>query len=96
MAGVVNRCQQDINNQRSMAEARKAEQEFFDSHEEYVDVSSQCGFANLAKSLNRILVDHIRGLLPGLRATIEKEMDERAAELISYGEAPVGDTSAAK
>ena len=96
VAGVVNRCQQDINNSRSMSDAREAESEFFDSHEEYADVSHQCGTANLAKSLNRILVDHIRGLLPKLRATIEKEMDDRAAELISYGEAPVGDTSAAK
>lgn len=95
-SGVVNRCQQDINNNCSMADSRKAEQAFFDSHEEYAEVSSQCGTANLARGLNRILVDHIRGLLPGLRATIEKEMDERAAELISYGEAPVGDTSAAK
>ena len=95
-AGCVNRCQQDINNSRSMADARKAEQEFFDSHEEYTEVSNQCGTANLAKGLNRILVDHIYGLLPGLRATIEKEMDERAAELISYGEAPVGDTNTAR
>ena len=49
MTGVVNRCQQDINNHRSMPEARKSEQEFFDSHEEYA-VSSQCGFANLARA----------------------------------------------
>lgn len=95
-AGVVNRCQQDINNCRSMAEARQAEQEFFDSHEEYGEVSDHCGTAHLARGLNQILVDHIRGLLPSLRAKIEKEMDERAAELIGYGEAPVGDTSAAK
>jgi dynamin 1-like protein len=77
-----------------MEEARKAEQEFFDSHEEYSDVGGQCGTANLAKGLNRILVNHIRGLLPGLRATMEKELDDRAAELIGYGDAPVGDTPA--
>ena len=55
-AGVVNRCQQDINNARSMADARRAEQEFFDSHEEYSEVAGQCGTANLARGLNRILV----------------------------------------
>ena len=41
-----------------------------------------------------VQVNHIRGLLPGLRATMEKELDERAAELIGYGDAPVGDTPA--
>ena len=95
-AGVVNRCQQDIQHCRSMAEARKAEDAFFDSHPEYAEVQLHCGTANLARTLNRILVDHIHQLLPGLRATIEEELDKRAAELMSYGSAPIADTNASR
>ena len=79
-----------------MPDARNAEANFFRSHAEYAEVGGQCGTASLARALNRILVDHIRRLLPGLRATIEEELDKRAAELMSYGEAPVGNTLASK
>ena len=79
-----------------MPEARAAEAEFFASHPEYVEVGSQCGTANLARTLNRILVEHIRSLLPSLRSAIEDALDKRAAELMTYGEAPVGDTNASR
>ena len=79
-----------------MPAARAAEAEFFASHPEYAEVGSQCGTANLARTLNRILVEHIRSLLPSLRSAIEDALDKRAAELMSYGEAPVGDTNASR
>ena len=79
-----------------MAEARSSESSFFEEHPDYREVKHQCGIANLAKNLNSILVDHIRGLLPGLRSTIEKELDNQVEELMGYGDAPVDDSVASR
>ena len=94
--GVVNRCQQDINTRRSIRDARVAEAAYFDSRPEYADVIAQCGTPVLARTLNRILVDHIRGVLPQLRGHIEEALDRRLEELRIYGDAPPGHTSAAR
>ena len=59
-------------------------------------VLSQCGIPALAKTLNAILVDHIRALLPSLRVHLEESRDRRAKELAVLGEAPPGHTSAAR
>ena len=85
-AGVVNRSQQDILSHRNIGEARDAELEFFESHPEYSSVAAHCGLHNLAKALNHILVDHIRALLPSLKASIEDLLDKRFHELKLYGD----------
>ncbi len=51
LPGVVNRSQQDINTNKSMAESRRAEQEFFSSHPEYGDVMDRCGMGNVFECL---------------------------------------------
>lgn len=61
-----------------------------------MDVLGQCGTANLARSLNRILVDHIRHLLPRLRQQIDDALQKRAAELRIYGDQPPGSTGIAR
>ena len=61
-----------------------------------MDVLGQCGTANLARSLNRILVDHIRHLLPRLRQQIDDALQKRAAELRVYGDQPPGSTGIAR
>ncbi|KAK9803596.1 hypothetical protein WJX72_003244 [[Myrmecia] bisecta] len=94
--GVINRSQHDINTRRNMRDSRTAEAAFFESHPEYVEVAAQCGIANLARSLNRILVEHIRTLLPTLRGHIEQALDKRIAELRVYGDMPPGQSGAAR
>ena len=61
---------------------------------EYLPVASQCGTPALARALNRILVDHIRAVLPSLRVKLEEALAKRTAELSMYGSAPPGSTSA--
>ena len=58
--------------------------------------SVQCGVANLARALNQILVDHIRTMLPSLRSKIEDAVGSRQKELRMYGDAPPGNTNAAR
>ncbi|PRW60097.1 dynamin-related 3B-like isoform A [Chlorella sorokiniana] len=94
--GVVLRSQEDIANRRSMADARSAERAFFESHPEYMEVAPQCGVGHLARVLNTLLVDHIRGLLPSLRNKIEDAIAARRRELSMYGDAPPGSSSAAR
>ena len=50
----------------------------------------------LARTLNAILVDHIRALLPSLRVHLEESAERRAKELAVLGDAPPGNTSAAR
>ena len=50
----------------------------------------------LARTLNAILVDHIRALLPSLRVHLEESAERRAKELAVLGDAPPGSTSAAR
>ncbi|GAB4823382.1 hypothetical protein N2152v2_010428 [Parachlorella kessleri] len=94
--GVVLRSQEDIVNRRSMGDARLQERAFFESRPEYLEVALQCGVANLARALNQILVDHIRTMLPSLRSKIEDAVGSRQKELRMYGDAPPGNTNAAR
>lgn len=84
--GVVNRSQEDIISRRNIGEARAAELDFFSAHPEYSSVTAHCGLHNLAKALNHILVEHIRALLPSLKASIEEMLDKRFHELKLYGD----------
>ncbi len=51
---------------------------------------------HLARVLNTLLVEHIRGLLPSLRQRIEEAVASRRRELAMYGDAPPGNSSAAR
>lgn len=94
--GVINRSQHDLNTGLGMADARAAEADFFAAMPEYADVQGQTGIGALALRLNHILVEHIRALLPSLRAHLEEAVDRRARELKKYGAMPPGNTSAAR
>ena len=59
-------------------------------------VVEQCGRGALARTLNGVLVAHIRASLPQLRARLEAALDKCGAELRVYGDAPPGQTSAAR
>ncbi|KAK1310672.1 Dynamin-related protein 3A [Acorus calamus] len=84
--GVVNRSQQDILNKCSIKEALAYEENFFRSRPVYHSLADRCGVPQLAKKLNQILVQHIRAVLPGLKARISAQLVAVAKEHASYGE----------
>ncbi|KAL9238495.1 hypothetical protein vseg_012909 [Gypsophila vaccaria] len=84
--GVVNRSQEDISLNRSIKDALVAEEKFFRSRPVYSDVADRCGVPQLAKKLNQILVQHIKAVLPGLKAQISSQLVSVAKEHASYGE----------
>ncbi|KAI1755038.1 Dynamin central region-domain-containing protein [Xylaria castorea] len=84
--GVVNRSQQDIQGNRPMEEALKAESEFFRHHPAYRNIAPRCGTQFLAKTLNQTLMTHIRERLPDIKARLNTLMGQTQQELASYGD----------
>ncbi|KAJ0031269.1 hypothetical protein Pint_12538 [Pistacia integerrima] len=84
--GVVNRCQEDINKNRSIRDALAYEEQFFCDHPEYNGLSDRCGIPQLAKKLNQILEQHVRIVLPSLKAELNSRLTAVAKELQKYGQ----------
>ena len=84
--GVVNRCQQDIAQRRSIREARASEAEFFRHHPSYAEVASHCGTEALGWTVSRILGEHIAELLPALQDKLAARKNDAARELASLGD----------
>ncbi|KAI8335117.1 Dynamin central region-domain-containing protein [Chlamydoabsidia padenii] len=89
--GIVNRSQQDILTNKPMAEALKAENDFFRQHPSYRAIASRCGTQYLAKQLNQILFNHIKDKLPELRIKLGSLISQTQHELAQYGD-PVSTT----
>ncbi|KAL5785924.1 hypothetical protein ACOSQ2_008316 [Xanthoceras sorbifolium] len=83
--GVVNRCQEDINQNRSIQDALAYEAQFFRDQPVYNGLSDRCGIPQLAKKLNQILEQQIRIVLPGLKSELNSRMIAVAKELKKYG-----------
>ena len=83
--GVVNRCQADIAERRTIHHARKLEAEFFASKPEYKEVIKNCGVHSLSKNVSSLLADHIAALLPDLQVRIMRERSEAEKELELLG-----------
>ncbi|RCI11675.1 hypothetical protein L249_7351 [Ophiocordyceps polyrhachis-furcata BCC 54312] len=84
--GVVNRSQQDIQGNKPMEEALKAESDFFKHHPAYRNISSRCGTHFLARTLNTTLMSHIRDRLPDIKARLNTLMGQTQQELASFGD----------
>ena len=83
--GVVNRSQQDIQGNKSLADALKAEADFFRHNPAYRNMANRCGTHFLAKTLNTTLMTHIRERLPDIKARLNTLMGQTQQELASYG-----------
>lgn len=83
--GVVNRSQQDIQSGKELAEALRAESDFFRHHPAYRNMANRCGTQFLAKTLNSTLMSHIRDRLPDIKARLNTLMGQTQQELASYG-----------
>ncbi|CCM01275.1 uncharacterized protein FIBRA_03324 [Fibroporia radiculosa] len=92
--GVVCRSQQDINASKSMSDALDSETEFFRNHPAYRNIAHKNGTKYLAKSLNQVLMNHIRDKLPDMKARLNTLMGQAQQELNSFGDAAIyGDTN---
>jgi len=84
--GVINRSQQDIIKKKPIRSALKAEADFFATHPLYRSVAGRCGTPFLSKTLNKILMNHIKDCLPELKAKINKMANDAQSELLTYGD----------
>jgi dynamin 1-like protein len=87
--GCVNRSQQDINADKSMEDARDTETEFFKNHPAYRNIAHKNGTKYLARTLNQVLMNHIRDKLPDMKARLNTLMGQAQQELNSFGDSAI-------
>ncbi|XP_032379087.1 dynamin-1-like protein isoform X4 [Etheostoma spectabile] len=90
LIGVVNRSQLDINQKKLVADAIRDEYAFL--QKKYPSLANRNGTKYLARTLNRLLMHHIRDCLPDLKTRINVLASQYQSLLNSYGE-PVEDKS---
>ncbi|XP_068460040.1 dynamin-1-like protein isoform X3 [Clinocottus analis] len=88
--GVVNRSQLDINQKKLVSDATRDEYAFLQKR--YPSLANRNGTKYLARTLNRLLMHHIRDCLPELKTRINVLAAQYQSLLNSYGE-PVEDKS---
>ena len=82
--GVVNRSQQDITDTKTIEDALRDEQVFL--RRKYPTLASRNGTPYLAKTLNKLLMQHIRGTLPKLRHDITSKLNTYESHMTALGE----------
>ncbi|GAB0089178.1 Dynamin-1-like protein [Sergentomyia squamirostris] len=82
--GVVNRSQQDIIDQKNISDQLKDEAAFM--QRKYPTLATRNGTPYLAKTLNRLLMHHIRDCLPDLKTRVNVMMSQFQSLLSSYGD----------
>lgn len=83
---VVNRSQRDTQQGKGIRDSLRNEEEFFKTHPAYRTLAHRCGTAYLAKTLNKLLVHHIRERLPEIRRQLTELTKQTSEELATYGE----------
>ena len=81
--GVVNRSQQDIMDDKPIQDALADEQVFIRRH--YPSLASRNGTSHLSKTLNKLLMQHIRSCLPLLRHDINTKLATYETQLSALG-----------
>jgi dynamin 1-like protein len=83
--GVVNRSQEDINNHISIREALEKESNYFKNHPVYRSCADSLGTQYLSRTLNGILMQHIRDCLPEIKTRINSMIVELNHEIETMG-----------
>uniref|UniRef100_S4RC71 Dynamin-1-like protein n=1 Tax=Petromyzon marinus TaxID=7757 RepID=S4RC71_PETMA len=89
--GVVNRSQLDINTKKTILDAMQDEQSFM--QKKYPSLANRNGTKFLGKTLNRLLMHHIRDCLPELKTRVNVMAAQYQSLLGGYGN-PVDDKNA--
>jgi replication fork clamp-binding protein CrfC len=84
--GVALRSQYDIDNGKKIGDSIKDEIKFFENHSVYGKISSKMGTAYLAKTMNQILLGHIRYCLPEIKNKIAALIQQAQKRLLTYGD----------
>lgn len=82
--GVVNRSQMDIMNNKTIKDALRDEEAFL--QRKYPTLANRNGTMYLGKTLNRLLMHHIRDCLPDLKTRVNVMVSQFQTLLSSYGE----------
>ncbi|CAH2092110.1 unnamed protein product [Euphydryas editha] len=82
--GVVNRSQQDIIDKKTIEDSLKDEATYL--QRKYPTIATRNGTPYLAKTLNRLLMHHIRDCLPELKVRVNVMISQFQSLLNSYGE----------
>lgn len=83
--GVVNRSQADITERKTIAESRRAEEDFFSKSMAYADLSHRLGTRFLVRECARLLVANIKASLPALERELAAALDKRKLEYAELG-----------
>lgn len=83
--GVMCRSQLDINNNKSISKHLEDEKKFFSTHEKYRQISHTMGIPYLSWKLNKILMMHIKNVLPDLKKKINEALRSNEEKLRTYG-----------
>lgn len=83
---IINRSQNDINNNKTIKDAIIYENSFFSNNEIYNNVKHLCGTKLLSVKLNNILINHIKLTLPELKLKIKKLVLENEELLKEIGD----------
>ncbi|CAF4405019.1 unnamed protein product [Rotaria sp. Silwood2] len=86
--GVVNRSQEDIHKKKPIDDALRYESVFL--QKTYPSIANRNGTSFLAKTLNRLLMYHIRDCLPSLKTRINQMVSHFQTLINSFGE-PIED-----
>ena len=83
---VVNRSQKDIQDSLTIRRGLAKEMSFFQSHPKYRNLLVRCGTPNLSRTLNQILMHHIRDTLPEIKSKITAMIAQVNQNLEALGE----------
>ena len=83
--GVICRSQEDINNKKSIKKHLEDEKKFFSTHEKYRMISKTLGIPYLSWKLNKMLMVHIKAVLPDLKKRVSEAIRSNEEQLRTYG-----------
>ncbi|KAG6381798.1 Dynamin central region-domain-containing protein [Boletus reticuloceps] len=78
-----------LTGRKIMADALDSEAEFFKNHAAYRNIAHKNGTKYLARTLNQVLINHIREKLPDMKARLNTLMGQAQQELNSFGDAAI-------
>jgi len=84
--GVTCRSFRDVQAQKTLNEQAQREEQFFRTHPVFGALAQRSGINYLAQFLNGVLMKHICGAFPEIKALVSQRVVEQEQELESYGE----------